>query len=151
LEIEQHSLRHSAAAPAEKVHIWPLLSAWDNGAGRRQYQFPSPFEALFPNNETVRQNWTPLFALYRYDQRAPGDIRASLFWDAITWTRDDARSRSAFHLGPLLSVQTDSRQQRIALGNGLVGLSRAAGTRAWRFFWLDFSRSSTEQNPAAAR
>ena len=149
--LEQHSLRHSSAAPAEKVHVWPLLSAWDNGAGRRQYQFPSPFEALFPNNETVRQNWTPLFALYRYDQRAPGDVRASFFWDAITWTRDDARSRSAFHLGPLLSVQTDSRQKRIALGNGLVGLSRAAGTRAWRFFWLDFSRRSTEQNPAAAR
>jgi len=99
----------------------------------------------------VRQNWTPLFALYRYDQRAPGDVRASFFWDAITWTRDDARSRSAFHLGPLLSVQTDSRQQRIALGNGLIGLKRTPGTRAWRFFWLDFSHRSTEDNPATAR
>ena len=149
--LQQRSLRNSAAAPAEKVHVWPLLSAWDNGAGRRQYQFPSPLEALFPNNETVRQSWTPLFALYRYDQRAPGDIRASLFWDAITWTHDQVRGHSTFNLGPILSVQTDSLQQRIALGRGLIGISRKPGTGAWRLFWLDFSHTSTEPNPAAAR
>ena len=149
--LEQRSLRNPAAAPAEKVHVWPLLSAWDNGAGRRQYQFPSPFEALFPNNETVRQNWTPLFALYRYDQRAPGDVRASLLWDAVTWTRDEARRQSAFHLGPLLNVQTDSREQRIALGNGLIGLKRTPGTHAWHFFWLDFSPATAEHHSAPAR
>ncbi len=149
--LEQRSLGNSAAAPAEKVHVWPLLSAWDNGAGRRQYQFPSPLEALFPNNETIRQSWTPLFVLYRYDQRAPGEIRASLFWDAITWTREDAHNRSAFHLGPLLSVQTDSQQQRIVIGHGLIGVSRTSGRHSWRIFWLDFNPSLNEHNPAAAR
>lgn len=147
----QRSLRNSAAAPAEKVHVWPLLSAWDNGAGRRQYQFPSPFEALFPNNETVRQAWTPLFALYRYDQRAPGEVRASLLWDAITWERDDTQSSSKLRFGPILSVQNENRQQRIAFGNGLIGLTRTPGTLTWRFFWLDFPSALADHHPATAR
>lgn len=148
--VEQRSLRNPNAAPAEKVHLWPLLSAWDNGAGRRQYQFPSPLEVFFPNNDNVRQTWTPLFALYRYDQRAPGDVRTSVLWDGITWEQNAAQSRAEFHLGPLLSVHTQPTGQRIALGNGLVGLRRHAGERAWRLFWLDFSSRPATVNTATA-
>jgi hypothetical protein len=96
--LEQRSLRHPAAAPAYKKHLWPLVSAWDNGAGRRQFQLLSPLEVFFPNNEPVRQLYTPLFALYRYDQHAPGDVRQSLLWNLVSWRRSGAGKE--FHLGP---------------------------------------------------
>ena len=148
--VEQRSLTHPAAAPAEKVHLWPLLSAWDNGAGRRQYQFPSPLEVFFPNNDLVRQAWTPLFALYRHDQRAPGETRTSLLWDGITWEHNARERRAEFHLGPLLSVHSQPGGRRIALGNGLVGLRQTPGDRGWRLFWLDFSAPSATVTPPAS-
>jgi len=46
--LEQRSLTNPTAAPASKAHFWPLYSTWDNGAGRRQFQFPSPLELFFP-------------------------------------------------------------------------------------------------------
>jgi len=134
----QHSLTNPAAAPAHKTHVWPLLSAWDNGAGRRQVQLLSPLEVFFPTNDIVRQLYTPLFALYRFDQQGPTTYRHALLWNAVTYRRD-AGGRE-FHLGPLFSVHTGTEQQRIALGNGLIGLARRPGERGWRFFLFDFKR-----------
>lgn len=144
---EQRSLAHPAAAPACKTHLWPLLSVWDNGAGRRQLQFPSPLEVFSPTNEVVRQLYSPLFALYRYDRRAPGDVRWSLLWDGITWQRTPAAQE--FHLGPLLGVQTSHAEQRVTLGNGLLGMTRRPGERAWRLFLFDFpSKTVTKVSTA---
>lgn len=119
--LEQHSLANPAAAPAHKTHLWPLYSAWDNGAGRRQVQALSPFEVFFPNNETVRQLWSPLFALYRYERNPDASVRHSLLWKAVTWRRTP-ESRE-FHLGP-------------------IGWKRLAGERG-RFFLFDFRPKAT--------
>ncbi|HEX2860550.1 MAG TPA: hypothetical protein VHN79_02875 [Lacunisphaera sp.] len=133
--LEQKSLANPAAAPARKTHLWPLLSAWDNGAGRRQVQALSPFEIFFPRNDTVRQLWTPLFALYRYDQQPDTSARHSLLWNAVTWKKTpDARE---FRLGPLFSVHRNPDHHRVALGNGVIGMQRNAAGR-WRLFLFDF-------------
>ena len=149
--LEQRSLSNPAAAPAKKTHLWPLYSSWDNGAGRRQSQFPSPLEVYFPRNDIVRDLWTPLFALYRYDQRAPGEDRTSLLWDAITWEHRAAEGRATFHLGPLFSVETRAGQKRYAFGRGLLGVRRTASTGAWRFFWLDFPSKRSSLSTASNR
>lgn len=63
-----HEIERKKANPsfqAEKLHIWPLCSYWNNGQGRRQLQALSPLEVFFPNNEVVRKLYTPLFAFYR--------------------------------------------------------------------------------------
>jgi hypothetical protein len=146
--LEQRSTTNPAAAPAEKTHLWPLFSAWDNGAGRRQFQLFSPFEVFFPRNDEVRQAWTPLFALYRSDQRAPGYTRHELLWGAVTWRRTPTQRE--FHLGPLLSVKRTAARQRIAIGNGLAGLQRSAATGRWHFFWFDFS-SKPDHPPSSPR
>lgn len=133
--LEQKSLTNPAAAPAEKSHLWPLYSHWDNGAGREQFQFPSPLEVFFPDNERVRQSWSPLFSLYRHDQRAPDFVRDEALWGLLSWTRRP--DRKEFHFGPLISLSRTPEQKRFALGNGLFGLRRTAGS-GWRFFWFDF-------------
>lgn len=142
----QKSLSNPAAAPARKTHFWPLYSAWDNGAGRRQVQALSPFEIFFPRNDTVRQLWTPLFSLYRYDQKPDTSVRHSLLWNAVSWQR--APEKKEFHLGPLFSIHTNSERRRVALGNGVVGMQRKTDGR-WRFFLFDFrSKDATKADPA---
>ncbi len=132
--LDQRSATNPAVPHASKTHVWPLFSKWDNGAGRRQFQFLSPLEVFFPDNDHVRQAWTPFFALYRSDRRAPDHARHDVLWGAVTWRRE--ADRREFHLGPLLSVNSQSGEKRIALGNGLLGLQRRAG--GWKFFWFDF-------------
>jgi hypothetical protein len=143
----QRSLTNPAAAPAHKTHLWPLFSAWDNGAGRRQVQVLSPLEVFFPSNDIIRQLYTPLFALYRYDRTDAATSRHSLLWKAVTWRRSP--TEKAFHLGPLFSVQTGVEQKRIALGNGVIGWQRRPGEPRGRFFLFDFARKPANVQPTA--
>lgn len=143
---QQRPLRGNAA-PASLTHVWPLYSNWENGAGRRQWQLFSPLEVFFPQLDKVKQGWSPLFAIARYDRRAPGDSRTSLLWNAITWEQHVAEERSEFHLGPLFSVAKQSTEKRIAIGNGLLGFKREPDRR-WRMFWLDFpGKAGTKPSP----
>ena len=113
---------------------------WDNVAGQRQLQFLDPLEVFFPHNDQVRLAYSPLFALYRYDRRAPGDVRYSFLWDAVTFERRDGAGTREFHLGPLLSVENQPAGKRIAVGHGLFGLRLTSGDQGWHAFLFDFSR-----------
>jgi hypothetical protein len=139
--LKQRSATNPAIAPAEKVHWWPLFSSWDNGAGHRQFQVLDPLEVFFPSNDDVRQAWTPFFTLFRYDEQAFGGVRGSLFWNGITWNRDLPQGRSDFHVGPLLSVERRPDGQRVAVGDGLIGLKRRPDGSGWHFFLFEFSKN----------
>jgi hypothetical protein len=143
----QRSVARPSAPPASLRHVWPLFSAWNDGAGRRQVQVLSPFEVFFPGNQKVRQVWTPLAALFRHDRRDEGVSRTSLLWNAVTWERRAPDAHREFHLGPLLGIQSDAGRKRIAIGNGLFGFQRGAGG-GWRMFWLDFRRKPATTPPA---
>lgn len=142
----QRSLTNPAAAPAHKTHVWPLFSSWDNGAGRRQVQVLSPLEVFFPTNEPIRQLYTPLFALYRYDRSGPLAARHSLLWNAVTYRRS-ATDRE-FHLGPLFSVQSGAETRRIAVLGGVLGWQRRSGEDRGRFFLFDFHRKQATKASA---
>ncbi|HEY1848434.1 MAG TPA: hypothetical protein VGG37_04475 [Opitutaceae bacterium] len=109
-----------SAPPAYKRHVWPVASIWDNGAGSRQVQVPSPLEVFFPDNRDIRASWTPLFSLYRYDREPTGEVRQSLLWNAVTWRRFGADGLVEFHVGPLLGMRPE------------------AGGRAWTILGFDF-------------
>lgn len=132
----QQSRGNPQAAPAGKTTVWPLFSHWDNGAGREQFQFPSVLDVFFPDNERVRASWAPLFALYRFDQAAPGTARQEWLWGLISSRR--APGEREFHLGPLLSIHRHGEGSRVALGNGLVAWQREPADGRWRVLWLDF-------------
>jgi hypothetical protein len=118
--LDEKSVSRPKAPHAYKRHIWPLLSLWDNGAGSRQVEFPSPLEVFFPDNPDMREAWTPLFSIFRYDHRPTGETRTSLLWNAVTWRRDISGSLSEFHLGPLF------------------GMRRQPSGQAWSIFGFDF-------------
>lgn len=145
---EQRSLAHPAAKPAYKKHLWPLFSVWDNGAGRRQLQLLSPLEVFFPNNQPIRELYSPLFSLYRYDQRAPDDLRWSFLWNLVSRRR--SATEREFHLGPLFSTRAATATgERVAIGNGLLSWRRAPGERRWRFSVFDFRRTVDTTAPTA--
>lgn len=145
--LEQRSLTNPAAAPARKTHIWPLLTAWDNGAGREQVQVLSPFEVLFQQNTKIRQLWTPLFALYQYDRQPDTTERHAFLWNAITWRRSP--DSKEFHLGPLFDVKQDAERKRWSIGCGLFGFQRAAGGK-WHPFLFDFRSKADNKAGSAA-
>ena len=143
--LTQRSTTNPAAAPAHKTHLWPLFSSWNNGAGRRQVQIFSPFEAVFPDNEPVRQLYTPLFAIYRYDQRAADDTRQSFLFSFLTWKNTPAGKE--FHLGPLVSVHSAADRARVAVGHGLLAWQRAPGGGHWKFSLFDFHPKAANSDP----
>lgn len=146
----QRSLTNPAAAPASKRHLWPLFSAWDNGAGRRQFQLFSPFEVLFTNNEPIRELYSPIFAVYRFEQRAPGDTRWNILWNLVSRRR--SATEREFHLGPLFSTRaTPETGARVAIGNGLLSWRRAPGEARWKFSLFDFRRTPATKAPAATQ
>jgi hypothetical protein len=145
----QRSPTNPKLAAASITHVWPLVSVWDNGAGHRQWQFPSPLEVFFPGNEKVRAAWTPLFSLVRHDERADGNVRTSLLWDGVTWERRDTGRQTEFHVGPLFSATTQAGERRIALARGLVSFRHTPST-GWQFFWLDFPAKPDKVNRSPA-
>ena len=146
---QQRAARGATAFSAELTHVWPLFSRWANGAGREQWQVFSPLDVFFPSNEKVRHAWSPFFAIARHDRRGPGDARTSLLWNAVTWEVNSGEERKEFHLGPLLGVTQHSGEQRVAVGNGLFGFRRQAGS-GWRMFWLDFPAKAANNTSAPA-
>ena len=123
---------------ASLTHVWPILSHWEDGRGRRQWQFPSPLEVFLPADARVRQAWSPLFTLARGEERAGGGGRTSLLWDAVTWESNPEEERAEFHLGPLFSSVRAGSARRLTLGNGLLGFERDAGG-GWKFTAFRFS------------
>jgi len=123
---------------AEKLHVWPLLSAWDNGAGRRQAQFFSPLEVFFQGNEAVQQSWSPFFALLQYDQKAPGHSRTSFLWNAVSSEHCTQSGERRFHLGPLLGYRRNTDSGRLAILGGVLGFQRKPGEAGWKFFLFRF-------------
>jgi hypothetical protein len=144
---EQHFASRTNGPSARLTHIWPLFSRWDSGAGAEQWQIFSPFDVFFLNNYKFRHVWSPLAAVVRHEQRAPGQARTSVLWNAITWERHAHDESSEFHLGPLFGITRRSDEHRVAIGNGLFGFRRPAGG-GWRMFWLDFPGKPATNNAA---
>jgi hypothetical protein len=129
--LDQTSVPHPSVAPAYKRHIWPLVSIWDNGAGSRQVQILSPTEVFFPDNQDMRESWSPLFAIYRFDRRPTGESRTSLLWDAVTWRHDSHDRLAEFHLGPVL------------------GMRRLPSGPRWRILGFDFGDKLNKDGQAS--
>lgn len=103
--LEERSSANSALPSAHKTHLWPLFSAWDNGAGHTQFQLFSPFEVFFQHNDIVRTVYSPLFSIYRLDRRPSGDVHSSFLFNLMTYHREGKVRQ--FNLGPLLETMKD--------------------------------------------
>ena len=124
-------------SPARHTSLWPLFTVADNGAGHRQVQVFSPFEAFFPTNGSMRLIYSPLAAIYRYDRRAPDTVRQDFLFNFITCQRTPGHSE--FHFGPFFKLEKDTGATRVSFLGGFIGLRRNGGGQGWRAFVFDFS------------
>lgn len=130
----QQSIENPCCPKAEKVHVWPLFSYWDNGAGRKQLQFISPLEVFFPTNDAVRNLYSPLFSIVRFEQREPGHARGSLLFDLIAIETTPSSMR--FSIGPLFDIESNPCKSQIMLLKGLLGFKNENGKKSLKFLWM---------------
>lgn len=133
--MKQRRIGEQDGPMAQKTHIWPFSSTWNNGAGREQFQLLSPFEVFFPNNEAVRELYTPLFALYRKDiDREEERYRHDFLFKFITWEEDAHNQR--LDVGPLLQQRSGEEGFSLTLLHGLLGWSRQNGEGGLHLLWF---------------
>ena len=118
---------------ARLTTLWPFFGRWTNGNGRTQVQALDPLSVFFPGNEKVKENWSPLFALYRYDRRG-GSRRHSLLWDLLVWER--TRNGARLQAGPLFEWDGSAPEgQRWEILEGLIEFDNTEDGGGLRFLW----------------
>lgn len=122
--------QHFADTSARLTFLWPLFGYWNNGLGQRQFQAFDPLTVFFPRNEKIRENWSPLFALYRFDERME-NRRHSLLWDLLVWEKDP-NGLNSIHIGPIFEWVKGSHWEIL---KGLVGFDREPEDSGMRYFW----------------
>lgn len=133
----QTSLDNPDLPAAHKTHFWPFYSHWDNGAGDEQFQLLSPFEVFFPHNQTVRDLYTPLFALYRYSRTPDGQVDRSFLWSLITTRANETDTE--FTIGPLVSWKDTPDSYDFNLLHGLLRIGKSdEGESIFQFLWIQF-------------
>ena len=130
--MRQVSIEDPEGPAARRTHLWPFFSLWDNGHGRRQFQLFSPLEVFFQDNDAIRHLYTPLFALYRSEKKAPDHRRIELLFRLLTYESNPDTWR--FNLGPLLTLG----KRRFELLRGLVGINRNREEKEFKFLWRQF-------------
>lgn len=133
---QQRCLANPCASEAKKMHLWPLYSYWDNGAGQRQFQFLSPFEVFFPTNRAVRNAYSPLFAIFRHEQIEPGHTRQSILFDLIATEKTPCSQHVS--IGPLLDVERSPCRSGVEILKGFLGFKKENGKKSLKLLWISF-------------
>lgn len=141
----QSSVAQPELDPAIKQHVWPFYSYWDNGAGRKQLQALSPFEVFFPFNDVVRETWSPLFALYRFEAEENVGSRHAFLFNFITATSREEKQRFEFHVGPVFSYRRAAESKQWEILKGLVSFTRDSEGRSFGAFWFNRPKAPSSQ------
>jgi len=133
-QMDQYALDEDVGFHARKVYSWPLLSDWDDGAGRRQFQLFSPLEPWFKGSQIIRDLYSPLFAIYRYDGDSNEESwRHSLLFNLLSLEKTPEKRR--FTIGPVLDVQT-GKTGKFSLLHGLFERKRTKDEVNYRLLWF---------------
>lgn len=121
---------------ARRTYLWPFWGYADNGQGHTQWQLFDPLGVFFPRNEKVRENWSPLFSIYRYDAR-PDSVRHSALWNLFV-LENDTDGSDALYLGPLFEKVDRGADGHWQILKGLIGRENYSQEKRWIFFWNAF-------------
>lgn len=121
---------------ASKTFAWPFFSHGNNGEGRRQFQLFTPLLPWFKNNDVVRDLYSPLFGVYRYEADSVEETwRHDLLFNLITLERKEDEGHR-FTLGPILDLQSGQEEAGFSILHGLLGRKRTGDETEWRLFWF---------------
>jgi hypothetical protein len=127
---------------ATKKHLWPLYSYWKHQDGTQQLQILSILEPLFPNNETIRKLYSPLFSFYRYQELAPDHKDVDILFSLIHYERRTEHAR--FDIGPFFNYFESQETTKYELLKGLLGYERIDGRKYIRLLWFKINIGSAD-------
>lgn len=65
-----------------RVGLWPLFTHSRDLAGNERLQILAPIETIFPDNEAIQRNWSPLWSVWREERNdTSGHLSQSLLWN----------------------------------------------------------------------
>lgn len=138
-DMKQESPDQENDFEARKTHLWPLFSRWTDGQGTTQWQVLSPLEPLFHKNQVVRDLYSPLFAIYRFEENEETETRRHrALFSLVTWERGPEKNH--FDLGPLLRLHRKEDNREFSLGRGLFSRKTKNDKTHYRLFWLSFGK-----------
>jgi hypothetical protein len=129
----QRPINNPNGPMAEKTHVWPLYSHWNNGSGIEQLQILSPLAVFFPHNPTVNFVYNPLFALYRYSRDDKGNTRHSLLFNLFIYEEQPDSKRVA--IGPI-EWQDQPEESHFEILSGLFGFHSKNGKKTLELLWV---------------
>ncbi len=132
----QRSINGAPHFYAEKTHLWPFYSYWNNGSGTTQFQMLSPLEVFFQNNRAVQGLYSPIFAFYKFQQVK--DLRTqSLCWNLVTEKK--TAEKKELTIGPLFTYSHKKRSGHFELLKGLLSCTRDQTTKKThiKLFWMN--------------
>lgn len=120
-----------------KTHFWPFYSYWNNGKGHEQVQALSPFEVFFPNNKMIREIYTPLFSLYRYEKDG-NTIRQSFLFKLFYEKQDPLGQHLKYSI--FLEYKNKPQEKYFSLLKGLLEYKRIKEEKSFRVFWFTLKK-----------
>jgi len=131
----QTSLNTESDFEASRTYAWPFFSHGNNGEGHKQFQLFTPLQPWLKHNEVVRDLYSPLFALYRYEADEETDTwRHGFLFNLLTLEKEEEGHR--FTLGPILDVRTGEEEGGFSILHGLLGRKRVGEETQWKLFWF---------------
>jgi hypothetical protein len=87
-------------ATRQRTDLWPLYSASRGYDGSRRWQFLSVLDPIWPDNPSIRRNYSPLWSLWRYEENPKtGRASHSVLWNLFRWERGPEMKKGAFLFG----------------------------------------------------
>ena len=124
----------------KRVALWPLFT-YEAKNGVASFRTLSLLEPFFPDNDSFRRNWAPLWHVYQSKRDGQGNEISSLLWN-LYWKERQGEDL-ALELFPLFSYRREGQEAKeFRLLKGLVRYrADAGGARVgllylpWDFSW----------------
>jgi len=102
----------------------------------------SPFEVFFPNNKMIREIYTPLFSLYRYEKDG-SKIRQSFLFKLFCEEQDPVGQ----HLKCSIFLEYKNRPQEkyFSLLKGLLEYKKIKEEKSFRVFWITLKKKDKQR------
>ncbi|SDM66907.1 hypothetical protein SAMN05660860_02972 [Geoalkalibacter ferrihydriticus] len=123
----------------KRVALWPLFN-YERRMGVSHFSTLALLEPFFPDHDSIRRNWSPLWSVYQSKWDTHGNQISSLLWN-LYW-KERRGEDLAYELFPLVSYQgAGGAMKEFKLLKGLVHVIREEDGGRFSLFYLPWGFS----------
>jgi hypothetical protein len=130
----QEKIKEEETPRKRRVALWPLFT-YEKIRGVSHFHTLSLLEPFFPENDSIRRNWSPLWRIYQKKWDVHGNEISTLLWN-LYW-KERRGEDVAMELFPFFSLRKEEeRDIDFRLLKGLVRFRQNDQGRELRFLYL---------------